>query len=65
MKARFKEYLWEAMQALIRIGVLLEKSSIDWEKETITLVYNPDYATPKQRNIGDLGGEWNKNPFGK
>lgn len=47
-KRRFKEYLWEAMWSLIDYGLLSDMSSIDWERETFTLVYNEFYGTPKQ-----------------
>ena len=63
-KIRFKNYLWEAMWALIDYGLLTSDSTIDWEKETITLVYNQDYATPRQKQIPP-SGEWSRNPFEK
>lgn len=63
-KIRFKNYLWEAMWALIDYGLLTSDSTIDWERETITFVYNQDYATPRQKQIPP-SGEWGRNPFEK
>ena len=62
-KIRFKEYIWEAMWALIDYGLLSDKSRIDWDKENIILVYNEDYCTPRQKQnpieegIGYWGGK--------
>lgn len=39
-EARFKKRLWEGLWALIDRGVITEKSSINWEKETFTLVFS-------------------------
>lgn len=63
-KKRFKEYLWDAMWALINYGLLSESSRIDWEKETITLVYNEYYGTPRQKqNPIETGkGYWGGEP---
>ena len=52
------------MWALIDYGLLTSDSTIDWEKETITLVYNQDYATPRQKHLPP-SGEWSRNPFEK
>ncbi len=41
-EARFKKQLWEGLWALIDRGVITEKSSINWEKETFTLVFSED-----------------------
>lgn len=57
-EARFKEYLWEAMRALINYGLITKKSRIDWEKETITLVYNADYNTPRMKQPSLVGTTW-------
>ena len=63
-KLRFKGYLWEAMWSLINYGLLSPKSHIDWEGETFTLVYNPDYYTQITNSLPP-SGEWSKNPFKK
>lgn len=39
-EARFKKQLWEGLWALIDRGVITEKSSINWDKETFTLVFS-------------------------
>lgn len=59
-KRRFKYFLWEAMWALININILTEKSSINWENETFTLVYSENPASPR---TSKPGGVWEKNPF--
>lgn len=56
-KARFKEYLLEAMWALINRNILTEESSIDWEKETFTLVYSENPNIPRTT---EPGGKWDK-----
>ena len=61
-KQRFKYKIWEAAWALIREGILSDKSNIDFDKETITLVFTPDYNTPKGGEIIP-GGVWAENPF--
>lgn len=61
-KQRFKYKIWEAMWALINEGILSDKSSIDFDKETITLVFNEDYTTPGG-NRKEPGGEWTENPY--
>lgn len=50
-KKRFNSYLQEALTALIEIGILLDKSRIDWEKENITVVFNPNYTTLRQKKL--------------
>lgn len=57
-QARFRNYLWEAMRALIDYGLLTIKSKIDWEKETIILVFNEDYNTPKMKQPSLKGTPW-------
>lgn len=57
-KARFKDYLLEAMWALIRRNILSEESSIDWNNETFTLVYS---ETPNIPRDTEPGGRWDKN----
>ncbi len=47
-KKRFKEYLQDALFALIDYGLITEKSEINIKNETIKLVYNEYYATLKQ-----------------
>ena len=59
-KRRFKYYLWEAMWALININVLSEKSSINWDNETFTLVYSENPSIPR---TSKPGGVWERNPF--
>ena len=59
-KRRFKYFLWEAMWALININILTEASSINWDKETFTLVYS---ETPTIPRSSKPGGSWEKNPF--
>ena len=59
-KRRFKYYLWEAMWALININVLSEKSSINWDNETFTLVYSENPSTTR---TSKPGGIWGQNPF--
>ena len=61
-KQRFKYKIWEAVWALIREGILSDKSSIDFDNETITLVFTPDYNTPNRGEITP-GGVWAENPF--
>ena len=63
-KKRFKTYIWDAMWALIDYGLLSDKSRINWERETITLVYNEHYATPRQieRPIEPGKGYWGGEP---
>ena len=58
-KRRFKYFLWEAMWALININILTEKSSINWDNETFTLVYSENPAIPR---TSKPGGIWEKNP---
>jgi len=59
-KRRFKYFLWEAMWALININILTEKSSIDWDNETFTLVYSENPSIPRTYKPG---GIWEKNPY--
>ena len=61
-KARFKEYLLEAMWALIKRNILSEESSIDWENETFTLVYSEAPNIPRDK---EPGGRWDKNVIDK
>ena len=61
-KQRFKYKIWEAAWALINEGILSEKTDIDFDKETITLVFNEDYNSPKESRKTP-GGKWAENPF--
>ena len=56
-KARFKEYLLEAMWALIGRNILTEESSIDWDNETFTIVYSENPKVPRNT---EPGGRWDK-----
>lgn len=60
---RFKKYLWEGMWALIDRGVITEKSSINWEDETIKFVFSESKEPLNKPGINDgierrPGGEW-------
>lgn len=59
-KRRFKYFLWEAMWALININILTEKSSINWDNETFTLVYSENPSVPR---TSKPRGIWEKNPY--
>lgn len=69
-KRRFKEQLWDAMWALIDRGIITEKSSIDWKKDTLTFVFTEKKEpeplnTPGTRKEYEVKpkGFWEKNPF--
>lgn len=59
----FWRELWEALRALIVYGIITTDTKIDKENETVILVYNPDFATPRQINKPISGGYWMENPF--
>lgn len=67
---RFKEQLWDALWSLIDRGIITEKSSIDWKKETFTFVFSENKEpiplnNPGTRNEDEVRprGFWEKNPF--
>ncbi len=64
-EARFRKQLWEGIWALIDRGIVTEKSSINWDKETFTLVFSEerealDATDTRTRGEHKPRGEWAK-----
>lgn len=62
-KKDFWRELWEALRAFIVYGIITTDTKIDKEKGEVILVYNADFATPKQTSLPISGGYWEENPF--
>ena len=52
-EARFIKQLWEGLWALVDRGIITEKSSIDWDKETFTLVFKENVDPLKRKPRGE------------